>query len=784
MDGDSSSLEILDARQSSLQDLDEIIARFEATFPKTELHVFLLDDSDHELRQVAGVSHNLQSDLPDKAMERVLHNGTVLLLDESGQRLEPAAPDVSKVSDAFVPVKARGGTAGVLLARCAGATFSTHCLTYLQTVASYVGIALHARQLVDHAWQRTAEIETVYGVTETARSLKPLYPTLVEIHAHVTRAFDVPSFYVALYDTDAGTITFPYAVDNGEEVRLEPIPVEQQDSLVAWVIRHRRPYATGNWPEERPVPGLLVSGSTPRSILCYPLQVDGDLVGALSLQSDEAQAFDEHEANILASIADQVAVVVHNSRVYSKSQKLVDNMAQEYLAAAAMRQAVSAMGTSLDADEVLDRLLAAVGDMVEIDSASVVLVHGETLEFHKHLAYDGTGEEELLQSANRQLQQAPLLKRVALQREPLVIDDVRDEESWIPVEGLDYVRSFAAVPMIAANEVIGILTLDAARPGVYGQREIWLITTLTSHASLAFQNARLHAELQSRVRELTTLYEASAAISADLDRDSVLRTVVGEMVRALDVDACLILVPQGLSGLRVAIDHNAPDSDVTASAAPDAGREQLVGTVEAHPTVRGTFEDGELVSLNAHEALSEQEQSLLQQLRLSSVLLVPLVQADRMGVLLLGRQELARPFLERDVRLSRNLAAQAAAAIEHAHLYTQAQRRIDELSTFHQIVLQLNTPLEIEVVLQNITEAALRLIEANNLHIYLWDAESDEFTFCSALWRDGSREPAVAAPRKDGLTASVVHGGEAIIIDNANDHPLYRDPEASKWGVQ
>ncbi|HSM57942.1 MAG TPA: GAF domain-containing protein [Candidatus Sulfomarinibacteraceae bacterium] len=111
-------------------------------------------------------------------------------------------------------------------------------------------------------------------------------------------------------------------------------------------------------------------------------------------------------------------------------------------------------------------------------------------------------------------------------------------------------------------------------------------------------------------------------------------------------------------------------------------------------------------------------------------------------------------------------------------------RRIEELSAFHRIVLQLNTPLDLEAVLENITEAALELIEANNLHIYLWDAKKEEFTFCSALWRDGRRTPAVTAPRSDGLTATVVRTGEPIIIDDANSHPLYQTPEAQEWGVK
>src|SRR5690606_32002347 len=95
-----------------------------------------------------------------------------------------------------------------------------------------------------------------------------------------------------------------------------------------------------------------------------------------------------------------------------------------------------------------------------------------------------------------------------------------------------------------------------------------------------------------------------------------------------------------------------------------------------------------------------------------------------------------------------------------------------------------NMPLELDVVLESITESALRMIDADNLHIYLWDADRERFTFCSALWRDGRREPAVAMPRADGLTATVIQRGELVVIDNAVGHPLYADPTAEKWGVQ
>ncbi len=449
-----------------------------------------------------------------------------------------------------------------------------------------------------------------------------------------------------------------------------------------------------------------------------------------------------------------------------------------------MNKAITPASAHLDPDAVLERFLSAVRGVVPFDSATLSLVQDGELHFHDHVPYGDVSPSLMLERGNQQLRHSSLLHQVIDTLEPLAIEDVRAHPQWKVVEGFEYVNSWVAVPLVAGEDLVGIVTLDSAEVGTYGEHEVWLISTLASHASLALQNSRLHAEVQSQMHELTTLYEASAAISAELDRDTVLRTVVKEMVRALDVAACAILVGTSADRLEVVVHDRAPSAT---AAGTENGSSAVAAFKEiaSHPMVRRVFEERQFLNLSRGHDLTSGEKSLLDEVTLDTLLLAPFVHRNRcLGVVVLGRSASSGPFAEREIRLTRNLTGQAAAAIEHAQLYTQAQRRIEELSTFHQIVLQLNTPLELEVVLQNITEAALRLIEANNLHIYLWDEEKDEFTFCSALWRDGSREPAVAAPRKDGLTASVVYSGEAVVIDDANVHPLYQGDEASGWGVQ
>lgn len=285
--------------------------------------------------------------------------------------------------------------------------------------------------------------------------------------------------------------------------------------------------------------------------------------------------------------------------------------------------------------------------------------------------------------------------------------------------------------------------------------------------------------------EASTLYEASAAITENLEPDTVSQSIVREMVRALEASECAILVRDGGQQLTtVAYQKQKGPDDGAPAVSPDDSF-GVWSELAQHPTMQSALEAAEALSLNAESELATEEKELLEITGLREVLIMPMVHREQtLGLLVLGNAGGSLAFDERTVRLARNLAGQAAVAIDHSRLYAQSQRRVDELSAFHEIVLQLNMPLDLEVVLQNITDAALRLIDASNLHIYLWDEERDEFTFCSALWRDGRRIPAVTRPRKDGLTASVVHSGEVVVIDDAPKHPLYQGPESREWGVE
>ncbi|MFO7538493.1 MAG: GAF domain-containing protein [Chloroflexota bacterium] len=298
---------------------------------------------------------------------------------------------------------------------------------------------------------------------------------------------------------------------------------------------------------------------------------------------------------------------------------------------------------------------------------------------------------------------------------------------------------------------------------------------------------RVDQKTKQQLSELDTLYQATAMMTANLDQDFVLHTVVSEMVRAINVDSCTIFVwdqtHQNLTPVAHQNQAEMLDNQNDVAQASSIGLRNIQH-LERFALVQRLFEMQIVCNLRTDEENDDEAVQLLEAGGLHSLLLVPLIRRSKvLGLLALGQQTTPRHFTDDELRLTQNLASQAAVAIEHAYLFSQSQRRVAELETLHQIALRLNTPLRLSDVLNTITESALKLINASNLHIFLYDAQTGRFTFGSALWRDGRRHSAVKEPRAEGLTARVVQQGEPIVINRAGEHPLYQTSETKSWGI-
>src|SRR5436190_2628287 len=255
---------------------------------------------------------------------------------------------------------------------------------------------------------------------------------------------------------------------------------------------------------------------------------------------------------------------------------------------------------------------------------------------------------------------------VANARVPLAARDVRTEPRWKWVPEVDEKRftSMLSVPVIARDEVIGVMNVQTVEQRDFGREEIDFLQTIANQVAGIIEKGRLQRESDRKLREVSALFEVSNVLTSTLDLDEVLSLVVDRLVR----------VYPGASGA-ILLREEGEDRERSRS-----GELQRTATHAAH---RAIAERRPIVAFD-HIAM-------------------PLIANDR----LLGAVVLQVPdykeFLEEEVRFVGALANQAALAIDKASLYALERKTTERLrelerarSDFVAVVTHdLRTPLSV-----------------------------------------------------------------------------------------
>ena len=144
----------------------------------------------------------------------------------------------------------------------------------------------------------------------------------------------------------------------------------------------------------------------------------------------------------------------------------------------------------LDLDDLLRELLDRVTDMLDADTAAVLLVEegGRTLA-----ARAAKGLEEEVERGFRLPVGRGFAGRVAFTREPVVIEEL-GESPIQPVNPLfdeKGVRSLLGVPLLVEGEVIGVLHVGSLTQREFNERDIELLQLVANRVALSIERSRL-----------------------------------------------------------------------------------------------------------------------------------------------------------------------------------------------------------------------------------------------------------------------------------------------------
>ncbi|MBN1887342.1 MAG: GAF domain-containing protein [Thermoflexales bacterium] len=257
-------------------------------------------------------------------------------------------------SFAAIPIKLKDDVVGVLFVNMQKyLAFSDEIKRILGLFAGRAAIAIENARLYEHISQdlerRIRELEILNTIGRIVSTLS-IDEILEQIHTQAGKLMDVRNLYIAFYDEDTDTVTFPLAYVGGKKVepgvgawsprhRADPLGEgeereadEPRYGLTEYAIDQKKAeVSTGNmraWARER---RIELSPDIPtQSWIGAPLKVwdrakqKEKIIGVISIQSHEKQdAYDAGDLRVLETMANQSAVAIENARLYVEQRDTI-----------------------------------------------------------------------------------------------------------------------------------------------------------------------------------------------------------------------------------------------------------------------------------------------------------------------------------------------------------------------------------------------------------------------------------------------------------------------------
>ena len=514
----------------------------------------------------------------------------------------------------------------------------------------------------------------------------------------VDRVFHFDACAVLLLDPGGEELTISASRGYRPDV-VKSFRSTRGEGITGWVLEHRKAVAVRDVRNDpRYVPGVNDACSE----IAAPMVLDGRVIGVLDAESVAVREFTREELEYFVLFAFHAASAIHNAHLHSELTKRSEDLASHGERLRALNRVAKALGTVYDPDTLLKMILKKAQETLQFDACAVLLWDEDEAALRIRAA---RGYPPQTMASFRGGTSVGITGEVLRTGEGRLVEDVNLVPDYVP--GVAGGRCEMAVPMLEGSRVFGVLDAESKDPGAFGPDDLELFCTFASHAAVALQSAALvqdvetknallrqnvremealnrelgarareigeaNASLRQRIQELSTLNEAGRTITASLDLDETLSSIVGMTDVIVDASASAIkLMDESGDGLKVR-----------------AARGPYVGVVEA---------DGN------HECPAN-----------GSRIQVPL----QVGEHFIGVFEVCSDkrdaFSETDRSLLTTLASQAAIAIENARLYEKTQE------TYFETIRALAQALEARDAYtrghsERVTRYALRLAEALGL---------------------------------------------------------------------
>ncbi|MBF0240156.1 MAG: transporter substrate-binding domain-containing protein, partial [SAR324 cluster bacterium] len=288
-------------------------------------------------------------------------------------------------------------------------------------------------------------------------------------------------------------------------------------------------------------------------------------------------------------------------------------------------------------------------------------------------------------------------------------------------------KSILIYPLEVQGKIIGTITFANTHHAFQViDQDLQRINNYLTHVATAINNARMSEETKAMHARLNLIHHISQIVSEHLELEKATSVFIEEAVKAIYPEgsgSILMYLPES-NNLQLYASYGLNFDSVQAFQIEDSPETMYTYSC-FKDKVSKVFESEELRPFQNEESLKLHfGRPAIQQL------VVPLVSRNEsFGLITISHYHPSHHFSKSDQSLLENITLNIAHHFENAQSYKAIQAKEQEIAHINQVVLAVNSTLDLDEVLKSVMEALQGVFEFDQTGIMLIDQESQELFF-------------------------------------------------------
>ncbi len=638
------------------------------------------------------------------------------------------------------------------------------------------------------------------------------------VYKSVNELMDATGFGIGIYQPEDNTIVYPLYIE-GEE-RFENIKYELNDNnrLTALCFNQAKDILINDYENE--IVNFLTNVSKPKagrnvaSIIYLPLRYKDALLGVMTVQSFNKNAYNNYHVNIFKNLATYTAIALENAKMYEEQELKVAERTKELVqskeeieTAYQTNKKINEIGrqitSNLNLGKIFKDLYYNINEIMSVECFGVRIYKPEInsveyrFEMEKGEVYEEVMTIPLTDDDNYTVW---CIKN----KKDIFLNDNKKEYSkyvkQIKVVTGDMPNSLMFTPMMIGEKLIGVITVQSFKFNAYQPHHLDILKTLATYTATALENAYLYENMEDKVKERTIeVVKQKEEIEKTFENTRLVSEIGKEISRTFSIEEIISKVYNSINKLMDATMFGIGIYD------PSAKRINFRGVIEdgtilddyhydltdvVRPAVQCFTTQQDYVILDFTEEFLKtnkiKNRHSIPGKNTESIIYIPLTQNNKKIGVLTVQSFKAHAYNDYHLQLIKSVATYAAIALDNASLYTNLETRVEERTEeiaknyndtklLGEIAKELSSSLSIETIVNSVYKNINNLMRTDSFGIALFDPQNYVLEF------NGFRENNEIVPNfqidvtdLNRLGSLCFHNKQEIIInDFVNEHSKY-----------